>query len=91
VIVATWCAPTFPRFSESDSTLAGLHPSLFAMSKRAAKSSPKEHRWHISRIGSTSALKLGTVYAPDEKTALRKAAEEFRVLQDRLLARRDHR
>ena len=49
-----------------------------------------ERRWRISRIKSTPAAVLGHVNAPDEKSALERAAVEFQVpaaLRNRLVAR----
>jgi hypothetical protein len=58
----------------------------------AKKSLPKaEHRWRIIRLKSTPAAQLGTVTAPDEKSAIEKAAAQFEVppsLRDRLVAQR---
>jgi hypothetical protein len=70
-------------------------PYTYDMSKRSNRARPAEkteHRWRISRIRGTPAALLGHVYAPDQKTALQKAAEQFQVrpeLVDRLVARRD--
>jgi hypothetical protein len=50
----------------------------------------QERRWRISRLKGTPAAVLGHVNAPDEKTALERAAAEFKVppaLRDRLVAR----
>jgi hypothetical protein len=63
------------------------------MPKRATKKAELrgDHRWRILRIRATPALYLGDVYAPDETTALEKAAEEFKVpaqLRNRLIAER---
>jgi hypothetical protein len=60
------------------------------MSKRS-KPAAKPLRWRISRIKSTPAAEIGTVFAPDAETAIRKAIEEFQIpkLQhSRLVARR---
>jgi hypothetical protein len=58
----------------------------------AKKSPPKaEHRWRIIRLKSTPAADLGTVTAPDERTAIERAAALHNVpthLRDRLVARR---
>jgi hypothetical protein len=59
--------------------------------KPAEPAEPAEHRWRIFRIKSTPAASLGPVTAPDEKTALEKAATEFKVRPEfmyRLMARR---
>jgi hypothetical protein len=58
----------------------------------SAKKPPdrQERRSRISRLKGTPAAVLGTVNAPDEKTALERAAAEFKVppaLRDRLVAR----
>jgi hypothetical protein len=65
---------------------------LNAMPKRSKKSaSAKEQQWAIWRLRGTPAAFLGHVYAPDEKTPLEKAAEEFHVqpeLRNKLMAQR---
>jgi hypothetical protein len=61
------------------------------MSRKRKESPPKaERRWRIIRLTGTPAAVLGHVNAPDEKTALEKAAVAYRVpldLRDRLVAR----
>jgi hypothetical protein len=60
--------------------------------RRKKSTSTKDHRWSITRITGTPAAFLGHVYAPDEKTALQRAAEEFQVqpgLRNRLVAQRE--
>jgi 1,2-phenylacetyl-CoA epoxidase PaaB subunit len=50
-----------------------------------------EPSWAIFKIGKRG-TRLGSVVAPDEKTALARAAEEFEVspaLRSRLVARRE--
>jgi hypothetical protein len=42
-------------------------------------------RWNIYKIAAT-AVRLGTVEAPDAATAIEKAAAEFRVPANRLMA-----
>ena len=53
---------------------------------------PTLHPWSIYRIRNTPAELLGRVYAPDEKTAIEKAIEEFKITNPaqykRLIARR---
>jgi hypothetical protein len=46
---------------------------------------PKPTRWNIYKIAAT-AVRLGTVEAPDAATAIEKAAAEFRVPANRLMA-----
>jgi hypothetical protein len=46
----------------------------------AKKPRPKvEHRWRIIRLKSTPAAHLGTVTAPDKRSAIDRAATEFQV------------
>ena len=51
-----------------------------------------EHAWSIYRLRSTTAELLDRVYAPDEKAAIAKAIEEFKITnlaqQRRLIAQR---
>jgi hypothetical protein len=46
---------------------------------------PKPTTWSIYKIAA-KAVRLGTVEAPDETTAIEKAAAEFRVPANRLMA-----
>jgi|SoiMethySBSTD1v2_1073268.scaffolds.fasta_scaffold3183396_2 hypothetical protein len=58
------------------------------MSERKAPSK-REHPWRIVRLKSTPAAQLGIVMAPDEKSAIKRAATRFQVplcLRDRLAA-----
>jgi 1,2-phenylacetyl-CoA epoxidase PaaB subunit len=52
----------------------------------------KQHRWRITRIKGTPAADVGSVYAPDAETAIKRAIEEFEIRdreqQKRLVARR---
>lgn len=50
----------------------------------------QEHSWSIYHIRGTPAQFIGIVEAPDEKTAIKKAIEEYEIptnLQGRLIAR----
>jgi hypothetical protein len=52
---------------------------------------PKDYRWQIYHIKGTPAMFIGTVTAPDEETALRKAIAELEIehnLRNRLVAMR---
>jgi len=65
---------------------------MATVSRKKSPSMPAEYRWQISLIKATPAKYLGSVYAPDERSALETAAREFRVpdaLRNRLVARRD--
>jgi hypothetical protein len=51
----------------------------------------KQYTWKIYHIKGTPAVLLGDVDAPDEKTASKKAIDQFEIgpaLQNRLLAQR---
>jgi hypothetical protein len=51
----------------------------------------KDYRWKIYHIKNTPAKFIGTVTAPDEETALRKAVAELEIehnLRNRLVAMR---
>lgn len=51
----------------------------------------KDYRWQIYHIKATPAKFLGSVYAPDEETALKYAVEELEIdpkLRNRLVAMR---
>jgi hypothetical protein len=52
----------------------------------------KEYSWNIYRLRGTPAAFIGTVDAPDETTAVKKAIEEFAITdaeqQKRLIAQR---
>jgi hypothetical protein len=51
----------------------------------------KDYRWKIYHIKNTPAKFIGTVTAPDEETALRKAVVELEIehnLRNRLVAMR---
>jgi hypothetical protein len=51
----------------------------------------KDYRWNIYHIKGTPAKFLGSVYAPDEKTALKYAVKELEIdpkLRNRLVAMR---
>jgi hypothetical protein len=53
--------------------------------------SKKDYRWKIYHIKNTPAKFIGTVTAPDEETALRKAVAELEIehnLRNRLVAMR---
>ena len=39
----------------------------------------QEYTWRVTLIRSTAARSLGNVEAPDEKTAIEKAVEEFQL------------
>jgi 1,2-phenylacetyl-CoA epoxidase PaaB subunit len=56
------------------------------------KKPTKQYRWSIYRIKGTPAAFLGTVEAPDEDGAIKKAIENFEIRelekQNRLVARR---
>ena len=59
----------------------------------SAKKAPgrAEHRWRIIRLKSSPAAQLVTVTAPDQKSAIERAAAEYQVppaLGDRLMAYR---
>jgi hypothetical protein len=59
--------------------------------KKPAAPSPKLYTWNIYHIKGTPAALLGSVEAPDEQTAIKKAIEEFKIspaLQKRFLAQR---
>ena len=60
------------------------------MAKQPSKQ--RNHSWAVYHIRGTPAQFIGIVYdAPDEKTAIRKAIEEYGVLENRrgrLIARR---
>lgn len=60
------------------------------MAKRPAETT--EYSWHIYRIRGTPAAYVGMVYAPDEKTAIQRAIEDFGITnpeqQKRLIAER---
>jgi 1,2-phenylacetyl-CoA epoxidase PaaB subunit len=50
------------------------------------------HRWRISLIKATPAKFIGFVHAPDEKSALEMAAEDYSIsenVRDRLVAIRE--
>jgi hypothetical protein len=52
---------------------------------------PKDYRWQIYHVKDTPAKFIGTVTAPDEETALRKAVVELKIehnLRSRLVAMR---
>lgn len=54
------------------------------------KKPEQKFRWEITRLAA-NAKYVGTIYAPDEKTALARAITEFKVapsLQQRLVARK---
>jgi hypothetical protein len=56
-------------------------------SESRGKTRPQEsHRWRITLIKGTPAKFLGYVHAPDEKTAIARAAEDYDV-SDRLIDR----
>jgi hypothetical protein len=40
---------------------------------------PQDKSWSIYRLRGTLAAFVGIVYAPDEKTAIAKAIEEFKI------------
>jgi hypothetical protein len=50
----------------------------------------KEYSWNVYRLRGTPAQFIGSVEAPDEATAIKKAIEEFKitdpVMQKRLIA-----
>jgi hypothetical protein len=52
----------------------------------------KQYSWHIYRLRGTPAQFIGSVEASDEATAIKKAIEEFKIIdpliQKRLLAQR---
>ena len=52
----------------------------------------KEYEWEISRIKGKAAAFIGITHAPDEKSALKAAIAEFKIInpehQKRLIARR---
>ena len=76
-------------------TTPASHVYIRGMVARKKPSRPAEHRWQISLIKATPAKYLGSVYAPDEATAIEAAAREFKIddtLKNRLVALRadDH-
>jgi hypothetical protein len=61
------------------------------MSRTKKPAGAAEYKWRIIRLRSTPARDLGIITAPDEETAIKKAAEQYQVpeaLRDRLMARR---
>jgi hypothetical protein len=57
------------------------------------KAKPKKlYSWQLSRIRGTPAQFVGTVYAPDKDTAIKRAIDEFEITnpehQKRLMAHR---
>jgi len=73
-------------------TMPASHAHVSVMVARKKPSKPAEHRWQISLIKATPAKYLGSVYAPDEATAIEAAAREFKIsdaLKNRLVARRE--
>jgi hypothetical protein len=61
---------------------------------RAKKSQPRERlfQWRVTLIKGTPAKYLGYVSAPDEETARKEAAKEFKVsevLRDRIAVQRE--
>jgi hypothetical protein len=52
----------------------------------------KEFSWDIYRLRGTPAVYIGSLHAPDENSAIKKAIEEFRITdteqQKRLVAQR---
>ena len=63
---------------------------IFAMAKRTSKQ-PEHHSWAVYHIRGTPAQFVGIVDAPDERTAIKKAIEEYAVPANqraRLIARR---
>jgi hypothetical protein len=66
--------------------------TLAKAKKRATKREPgktrpqESNRWRITLIKGTPAKFLGYVHAPDEKTAIARAAEDYDV-SDRLIHR----
>ncbi len=67
-------------------------PGIMAKKRSSAGSTDQPvHGWGIYRLRGTPAAFIGIVYAPDEKTALAKAIEEFEIEpqhQGRLIAQR---
>jgi hypothetical protein len=57
-----------------------------------AKKTLEDHMWRISRIRGTPAADVGTVEAPDAKTAIQIAIEKYKIAgaekQKRLVAQR---
>jgi hypothetical protein len=54
-------------------------------------SAKKDYRWQIYHIKSTPAKFIGTVTAPDEETALKKAVSELEIdpkIRNRIVAMR---
>ena len=59
------------------------------MAKRTSKQ--QDHSWNVYRLRGTPAQFVGIVDAPDERSAIEKAIEEFKVpanQRGRLIARR---
>ena len=60
-------------------------PADTAGMERKPEPPPKPIRWSIYRIAA-KAIRLGTVEAPDDATAIEKAPAEFKVPANRLMA-----
>jgi len=72
-------------------TTPASHAYIRGMVSRKKPSKSAEQRWQISLIKATPAKYLGSIYAPDEATAIEAAAREFKIddtLKNRLVALR---
>ncbi len=63
--------------------LHSFRPILVGMAKKPEP--PKRMTWSIYKLAA-KAVRLGTVEAPDEATAMEKAAAEFNVPATKLMA-----